>query len=920
MDFIDFADEGSLQMKRLVIGILAHVDAGKTTLSEGLLYISGRTRKLGRVDKKDAYLDNYELERARGITIFSKQAVFETGGVQITLLDTPGHVDFSTEMERTLQVLDYAILVISGADGIQGHTKTLWHLLDIYQIPVFVFINKMDQDGTDKDKIMDEIKRQMSHGCVDFGQSGTRDFTEQVAMCDEVLLSAYLDTGRIDDALICEYIRKRRIFPCFFGAALRLEGIEAFMQGLVRYTVAPRYPDRFGARVFKISRDEQGSRLTHMKITGGTLRVRDVVNNGIWEEKVNQIRIYSGQKYEAINEAEAGMVCAVTGLTQTKPGESLGEDKGMIAPVLEPVLSYQIILPEGSDPREVLPKLRQLEEEDPELRIVWNEQLREIQAKIMGEVQTEILQSIIKERFGIDVSFDSGSIIYKETIANTVEGVGHFEPLRHYAEVHLLMEPGERGSGLQFAADCSDDVLAGSWKNLIMTHLREKEHKGVLTGSPVTDMKITLVSGRAHVKHTAGGDFREATYRAVRQGLMEAESILLEPYYSFRLELPEKLAGHALADIDRMRGTCTISRIEDGTAYIEGEAPVATMKNYQKELTAYTRGQGKNFCSLKGYEPCHNTEEVIRTIGYDPERDVENPSGSVFCANGSGFLVSWDRVKDYMHVESYFKRAVEEEETAEGKALQVQEKWLTVEEVDRILTRASFANQGKRPVRKNRRRTAVKSSGADSGENMPVNGPAEQQPYTEGMSSKQTGGAAETDIREEFLLVDGYNIIFAWPEFREIAQDNMDGARTRLLDLLSKYQGMRKCRVIVVFDAYRVQRKKEDIFDYDNVHVVFTREAQTADEFIEKFVHDNRRKHIITVATSDNLQQMIIRGSGSAVLSADDLKDEIEKLDESISKVLQDKQLTHRNHLGDRLSDEMKKRMEEGANNSSYEI
>jgi small GTP-binding protein len=892
-------------MKKLVIGILAHVDAGKTTLSESLLYLSGRTRKLGRVDWKDAYLDNYELERARGITIFSKQAVFDIGDVRITLLDTPGHVDFSTEMERTLQVLDYAVLVISGADGVQGHTRTLWHLLDAYRIPVFLFINKMDQDGTDRERLMDGIKKQLSHGCVDFGQVHGRDFMEQVAMCDEELLSAYLETGRIDGAQIREYIRKRRLFPCYFGAALRLEGVDALMQGLVEYSVIPSYPDKFGARVFKISRDEQGNRLSHIKVTGGTLKVRDVVGNGTWEEKVNQIRIYSGSKFEAVNNAEAGTVCAVAGLTQTRPGEGLGADEGIIVPVLEPVLSYRIILPDGCDPREMLPKLRQLEDEDPALRISWDEQLREIQAKIMGEVQTEVLQSVIKDRFGTDVSFDAGRIIYKETIADTVEGVGHFEPLRHYAEVHLLLEPGERGSGLQFAVDCSDDILAGNWKNLILTHLKEKEHKGVLTGYPITDMKITLVSGRAHISHTSGGDFREATYRAVRQGLMEAGSVLLEPYYSFRLEVPEKLAGHALADIDKMRGTCAISRIENGTAYIEGEAPVATMKNYQKELTAYTRGMGKIFCSLKGYEPCHNAEEVIEMIGYDPERDVENPSGSVFCANGSGFFVSWDRVKDYMHVESYFKKVspggeMNEDGAGDGdRASIIQEKWLAADEVDRILTQSSFANQGKRSSWKKRRNIYDRRSADDPRKEAPAS------------------GQEEKEEREEYLLVDGYNIIFAWPELKEMAQDNMDSARTRLLDLLGKYRGMRKCRVIAVFDAYRVQRRNEDVFDYDDVHVVFTKEAQTADEYIEKFAHDNRKRYDITVATSDNLQQVIILGAGCSVMSAGDLKKEIESLDESISKALQDRQVRARNYVGDLLSDEVKERMKEGADSGT---
>lgn len=887
-------------MKNLVIGILAHVDAGKTTLSESFLYLSGKIRKLGRVDNKDAYLDNYELERARGITIFSKQAMFEVGDIQITLLDTPGHVDFSTEMERTLQVLDYAILVVSGADGVQGHTKTLWRLLEIYRIPVFLFVNKMDQNGTDKEKIMHDLKKQLSDGCIEFRravtdrtdvQAGPEDFYDQLAMCDETLMEAYLSAGHIELPQIRKAVSDRKVFPCFFGSALRLEGVEAFMHGIVEYAGIPSYPDEFGAKIYKIGRDEQGNRLTYMKITGGRLKVKDVLTNGVWEEKINQIRFYSGQKFETANEAEAGSVCAVTGLSRTKPGEGLGMEKASIAPVLEPVLSYQIVLPEGCDPRTVIPKLRQLEEEDPELHVVWNEQLREIQVQVMGEVQIEILQSLVLSRFGIEISFDSGRIVYKETIADTVEGVGHFEPLRHYAEVHLLMEPGERGSGLRFKVDCSDDILSKSWKNLILTHLKEKVHRGVLTGSPVTDMTITLVSGRAHIKHTEGGDFREATYRAVRQGLMEAGSILLEPYYAFQLELPEKLVGRAMADIEKMHGICHVSHSDGETAVITGNAPVVTMRNYQKDVTAYTKGLGRLFCSLSGYAPCHNTQEVMETVGYDPERDLMNPAGSVFCANGASFLVDWNRVKDFMHVESCFQAKTDlSEETAENKPPHTEEKWLDPEEVDRIFKQTYYANQGKKSGWQKRKAAAD----------------VYYSPRAYVGKMKVT-----RENREEYLLVDGYNVIFAWPDLKELAEGSMDGARTKLLDYLSKYQGVRKCQIIAVFDAYRLQGHPEEIFDYDNIHVVFTREAQTADQYIEKFAHDNNRKYDITVATSDGLQQIIIRGSGCALLSARELKDEIVRADERVSQVLQETQPARRNYLKDAISNDTKQQMEE---------
>lgn len=875
-------------MDKLVIGILAHVDAGKTTLSESMLYLSGKIGKLGRVDNKDAYLDNYELEKARGITIFSKQAIFEIGEKQITLLDTPGHVDFSAEMERTLQVLDYAVLVISGADGVQGHTKTLWRLLEMYQIPAFLFVNKMDQNGTDKDKLIKEIKRQLNDGCIDFSQGQTDIFHDQLAMCDENMMETFLENGQVETEKIMSAIKERKVFPCFFGSALKLEGVEQLLQGIEKYAVLPQYRDEFGAKIFKISRDEQGNRLTHLKLTGGKLEVKNLLTNGYWEEKVNQIRIYSGQKFESVNEIGAGSICAVTGLSQTKPGEGIGIEEAFVTPVLEPVLFYQIILPEGCDPRMMLPKLRQIEEEEPELHIVWDEQLQEIQAQIMGEVQIEILQSIIQSRFGVMITFDAGRIVYKETIVETVEGVGHFEPLRHYAEVHLLLEPGEQGSGLEFGLDCSEDILGKSWQRLILTHLEEKAHRGVLAGSSITDMKITLVSGRAHNKHTEGGDFREATYRAVRQGLMEAKSILLEPYYEFTLELPENMVGRAMTDIEKMRGTCEISQSDGDITVLVGSAPVATMRNYQKEVAAYTKGFGRLFCSLKGYEPCHNQDEVIQSIGYDAIRDLENQAGSVFCAHGAGFLVNWDEVKNYMHLESYLQKKEDfSEEILQNQSLGTKDEFISLDEIDQIINSTFYSNQGKKTDWK-RPKTARESY---------------YEPTSYISKPKET--------KEEYLLVDGYNIIFAWPELKEIADESMDGARMKLLDIMSNYQGITKWKIIVVFDAYRVQEHREEVINYHNIHMVYTREAQTADQYIERFAHDNQNKYKIVVATSDGLQQIIVRGAGCSLLSARELKIEIESANERIKLEYEEMKHKEHNYLIDALSQEAKKKMEE---------
>lgn len=868
-------------MKKLVIGILAHVDAGKTTLSESMLYISGSIRKIGRVDHGDAFLDTYALERERGITIFSKQAMFEYGETKVTLLDTPGHVDFSAEMERTLQVLDYAILVISGADGIQGHTKTLWRLLSKYRIPVFLFVNKMDQKGTNKEDLLTELRENLHENCVDFSEGQTTEFYEQIAMCDEHLLDHFLETESIPLDQVKRVILERKIFPCYFGSALRLEGMEEFLQGLNTYTCNPIYPNEFGAKVFKIVRDEQGNRLTYMKITGGSLKVKDVLTDH--QEKVNQIRIYSGVKYDTINEMEAGNICAVTGLTKTFPGQGLGMEEASGLPILSPVLTYKVLLPSGCDAAVMLPKLLLLEEEVPELHIVWEEQTKSIQVQIMGEVQTEVLKTLIKERFDVDVTFGSGSIVYKETIDDVVEGVGHFEPLRHYAEVHLLLAPLPRGSGLQFTADCSEDLLGRNWQRLILTHLEEKEHKGVLTGSTITDMKITLIAGRAHQKHTEGGDFREATYRAVRQGLKEATSILLEPYYEFRLEVPEQSLGRAITDMDRMFATFEIQQNENGMAVLTGSGPVVTMQNYSKEVIAYTKGLGKLFCSLKGYEKCHNSEEVIERIGYDSERDLNNPTGSVFCAHGAGFIVNWDQVKQYMHVESPLTVQKGDVEVTKKESSNSMDEWIDTDEIDAILEKTFYSNRSNKSK------------------------------YSKGSKRKLWEVSSPTIIRphkqekpqEEYLLVDGYNVIYANPELKELATDNMDAASGKLMDILCNYQGIRGCHVILVFDAYKIVGHQTEILNYHNIHVVYTKEAETADQYIEKFAHENSHKYRITVATSDGVEQIIIMGKGCSLLSAREFWKEIERLNKKNREEYLEKQTKNGNYLFDSLSDEI---------------
>lgn len=918
-------------MKKLVIGILAHVDAGKTTLSEELLYLCGEIRKIGRVDHGDAFLDTYELEKERGITIFSKQALLKTENMEVTLLDTPGHVDFSAEMERTLQVLDYAILVINGMDGVQSHTMTLWRLLERYQIPTFLFVNKMDQQGTDHDALLNDLKQHLHENCVDFGRTQDTDYgmyeltpeqLENIAVCEEDILETYLETGIVEDRDIARLIVQRKIFPCYFGSALKEKGVKDFWNGVQKYTVEPKRPTEFGAKVFKIARDEQGNRLTYMKITGGSLKVKTLLSSNLngqslpgrkaeeaaWEEKADQIRLYSGAKYELTSEAEAGTVCAVTGLTRTYPGEGLGIEQESELPILEPVLNYQIILPDDCDPHQMLQKLRQLEEEEPQLHILWDSQFSEIHAQLMGEVQIEILKKLIWDRFHVAVEFGAGSIVYKETVAEPVEGVGHFEPLRHYAEVHLLIEPGEPGSGCQFFTACSEDVLARNWQRLILTHLEEKEHIGVLTGSPLTDVQITILTGRAHAKHTEGGDFRQATYRAVRQGLRKARNILLEPYYEFRLEVPAEMIGRAMADVQKMQGTFDAPEVEGETAILKGTAAVAQMRDYQKEVVSYTHGTGKLFCSLKGYAPCKNQDEVVQNIGYDPEADLENPTGSVFCAHGAGFVVPWDQVEAYMHLQS----GVDMDELDS-------ESWY--EDVE------SAQNPG----------TAVDNtniSGNISGKNGKFSysgsyeeeeelqaifertfGPMKRdrtafQKKTVHSSTPATRYRAGKPRQEEYLLVDGYNIIFSWEELNELAKENIHAACDKLMDILSNYQGYRKCTLILVFDAYKVEGFPGEVTKWHNIDVVFTKEAETADQYIEKTAHAIGRKYKVTVATSDGLEQVIIRSQGCLLMSARELRQEIERIKVEIRREHLEKNQERGNYLLNYLPEEEAERME----------
>lgn len=909
-------------MKHITIGILAHVDAGKTTLSECMLYLSGQIRKPGRVDHKDAFLDTYELERERGITIFSKQAELKMGNLGITLLDTPGHVDFSAEMERTLQVLDYAILVINGADGVQGHTRTLWRLLKRYQIPTFIFINKMDQVGTDKAKILADLENRLDEGCIDFSEI-TEETYDSLAMCDEKVMEEYLESEKVEEDTIAEMIGNRKVYPCYFGSALKMEGVQEFMDGMTGYIEKNQQQKTdpasgesdtkgkstgiFGAKAYKISRDAAGNRLTHLKVTSGRLKVKDILKGDMrknghsdetegtdhnWEEKVNQIRIYSGEKYEMVQEAESGMVCAVTGLNYTYPGEGLGIECDSEAPALEPVLRYKIELPEGCDVHKMLGNLRILEEEDPMLKIVWNEELGEIHAKLMGAVQIEILKSLIKDRFGVDVKFDTGNIVYKETIRNTVEGVGHFEPLRHYAEVHLKMEPGERGSGIVIGTDCSEDMLDKNWQRLILTHLLEKEHRGVLTGSVITDMKITLTAGRAHLKHTEGGDFRQATYRAVRQGLMQAESMLLEPYYDFQLEIPSGMIGRALTDIQRMNGEAGTPQTEGEMTTIEGYAPVTGMRDYQMEVNSYTRGQGHLTCTFRGYEPCRNAEAVIEESGYDPERDIENPAGSVFCSHGAGFNVPWNQVPEYMHLENQLEkeRALEEAKRQSEQAAR---------QVPRAArTPGAYSKAAEKELEEIFIRTYGK---------VERKGGLTPKTYESEYVKKQR---KKEEAMQEYLLVDGYNVIFAWEELKELAKVSIEAARDKLMDILCNYQGYKKCVLILVFDAYKVEGYALEIQKYHNIHVVYTKEAETADQYIEKVVHHIGRKYHVTVVTSDGVEQVITMGQGGTRISSRDFLEEIEYTKKLIEEDNEKQRVSDRNYLFDHADEEFVKKME----------
>ncbi len=849
-------------MKRLVIGILAHVDSGKTTLSEAMLYCSGEIRHFGRVDHGDAFLDNNELERSRGITIFSKQAMLRCHDCSISLLDTPGHADFSVEAERTLQVLDYAILVISGSDGIQSHTETLWRLLERYNIPVFIFVNKTDIAKTDRNGLISEIKNKLNKCCIDFSSGGkSEQFYEDVSMCDNILMEQFLETEKVDDESISNSIAGRRIFPCCFGSALKNEGIDEFLKILCHYSNQPVYGDKFGAKVFKISDDGQGNRLTYMKITGGTLKVRDsfCTQNNVQPEKVTQIRIYSGAKFQAVDTAEAGSVCAVTGLTKSFSGQGIGIESDSLSPILEPVLLYEVKLPQGIDPHTALSKLRILEDEDPQLNIMWNEQLREIHIALMGEIQLEILKSIIAERLGMDVEFGHGGIAYKETISKKAEGVGHYEPLRHYAEVHLILEPGKQGSGLEFCTDCREDYLDRNWQRLILTHLQEKQHLGVLTGSPITDMKITLVSGRAHLKHTEGGDFRQACYRAVRNGLMNSESILLEPWYDFKLEVPNESVGRALNDIQQMCGEFEPPASNEKMSVILGSAPISEMQGYHTSVINYTHGKGRLSCVVKGYFPCHNQSEVIASIGYDAESDLDNPSGSIFCSHGAGFAVKWDEVPNYMHLESALSTANTENFSTAITKQQMRSYRDRLEE-DKELMAIFERTYG--PIKRDNRYAM------------------HTEKYVQ-PSSKQPK-AAPLPSGPEYLLVDGYNIIFSWDELKKAAEENLDLARSMLINTLCNYQGFKQCQTILVFDAYRVKDGREKVEQVHNITVVYTKEAETADTYIEKATHELSRHHRVRVATSDNLEQIIILGNGAYRVSASEFYDEIKRTEKAI--------------------------------------
>lgn len=854
------------QTRSIVLGVLAHVDSGKTTLSEAMLYRAGVIRKLGRVDHRDAFLDTDALERARGITIFSKQALLDAGQTHITLLDTPGHVDFSAEAERTLQVLDYAVLVISGPGGVQSHTETLWQLLRRYRIPTFVFINKMDLPGPTRAELLEQLNRRLGEGFVDFGADpAARD--EALALCDERLMDAWLEQGALEDGQILPAIARRHVFPCWFGSALRLDGVDPLLEGLDRFTRPAPALSAFGAAVFKISQDEQGARLTWLRVTGGELKVKDLLSGegpeGPWAEKANQLRLYSGTKYTLAERVGPGQVCAVTGLTQCRPGQGLGAQRDSKPPALEPVLSYQVLLPEGADAHAALDKLRRLEQEDPQLHVVWNETLGQIHLQLMGEIQLEVLRTLLAQRFGLEVSFGPGGILYKETITEPIEGVGHYEPLRHYAEVHLKLEPLPPGSGMQYAADCREEVLDKNWQRLVLTHLEEKQHLGVLTGAPLTDMKITLIAGKAHLKHTEGGDFRQATYRAVRQGLMMGKSQLLEPWYSFRLEVPAENIGRAITDIQRREGTFDPPETGLETAVLTGTAPVATLRDYPVELAGYTHGRGRISLTPVGYRPCHNAAQVIAESGYQPQHDLDNPADSVFCAHGAGFVVSWADVRSHMHVDSGWGKSQRPADAA--------------------------------PAPSPRRAAAYRATLEEDAELMKIfertYGPIKRDPLAAFRPVKKTErpdfAAQSWTIAPEYLLVDGYNLIFAWEELSTLAKQSLDSARTRLADILCNYQGYKKCVVILVFDAYRVPGSPGAIEQYHNIHIVYTKEAETADMYIERVTHEIGKQRRVRVVTSDGAEQIIILGHGALRVSSRLFQQEVEEVEREIRALLQ---------------------------------
>ncbi|MCI9049260.1 MAG: GTP-binding protein [Coprobacillus sp.] len=844
-------------MKKTVIGILAHVDAGKTTLSESMLYLAGSIRKLGRVDHGNAFLDYNHQEKERGITIFSKQAMFDWKDVEITLIDTPGHVDFSSEMERTLQILDYAILVISSIDGVQNHTKTIWELLKYYQIPTFIFLNKIDILQTDIQNLIKELQNTIDDKCLDFTHF-SKESLETIALNNETLLNEYLETQTLKHSSIQEAIYKRETFPCYFGSALKMEGVKEFLDSITSFIKEKNYPQEFKAKVYKITRDTQGQRLVHMKITGGSLKVKQQLDH---YGKVDQIRQYIGNKYQVLDEVYAGSVCAIQGLKNIQLGEGLGTENYMYQPLLEPYMNYHIILPQDCDKYTMIHNIKQLAEEDPNLHIQFSDENDDILIQLMGEIQIEILKKIIADRFHVDVEISQGNIIYKETIIQAVEGIGHYEPLRHYAEVHLLLEPGERGSGLHFSTQCSEDVLDKHWQNLILTHLKEKKHIGVLTGAAITDIKITLLTGKAHLKHTEGGDFREATYRAVRHGLKCTESILLEPYFQFRLEVPQEYLSRAIFDIENMKGHFTISTTLENIAVVEGQAPVRKMKNYQKEVVSYTKGQGKLYCSLSGYQQCEDQDEVVASMQYDSEKDIHNPTGSIFCSHGAGFYVKWNDVKEYMHIDSEWNKQSQQYQHVKYSTSLNEE-----QELEDIFTRTYGT---------------VKRRLSDSFD------------YKKELDSQ----VKIVQPLPECLLVDGYNVIYSWPELKNLAKNHLDTARTRLIDILGNYQGYKQCLLIIVFDAYKVKGNLGTVEQLHNVHIVYTKEAQTADMYIEHVTHQLSQKYNVVVATSDALEQMIVIGRGARRMSSRELKLEVESLVKTKKEEFERKQEKNHNLL-----------------------